>query len=240
VTYGLFHVLFTLPLLVLLTFWAAPWGWGAPKWLALSAVLAVVMVFTSVWDNYAVARRIWDFAPGRFWRRILWLPVEEYAFFWIQSLQVIFFVDGMLQRWPGVESSAQSLQAALPWCGGLLLGWAGVGLLFHRRWGDGTRGHYAWHLLFWFVPILALQWIIGWGILGPRAGFLLAPTLLIGTWLVYADVRAVQHGIWFFDEKQITGHKLLRILPWEEIAFFYLTSLLVAQTWLLLLPEALR
>jgi hypothetical protein len=29
-------------------------------------------------------------------------------------------------------------------------------------------------------------------------------------------------------------------MPWEEAAFFYLTSLLVAQSYLVLLPEALR
>ena len=39
---------------------------------------------------------------------------------------------------------------------------------------------------------------------------------------------------------KITGVKLGGILPWEEIAFFFLTSLLVAQSYLLLLPEDLR
>jgi hypothetical protein len=34
--------------------------------------------------------------------------------------------------------------------------------------------------------------------------------------------------------------KLGGVLPWEEIAFFFLTSLLVAQSYLLLLPGDLR
>jgi hypothetical protein len=30
------------------------------------------------------------------------------------------------------------------------------------------------------------------------------------------------------------------VMPWEEAAFFYITSLLVAQTFLILLPAGLR
>jgi hypothetical protein len=32
----------------------------------------------------------------------------------------------------------------------------------------------------------------------------------------------------------VTGYKFGGILPWEEVAFFHLTSLLVAQSYLLL------
>lgn len=39
-----------------------------------------------------------------------------------------------------------------------------------------------------------------------------------------------------FDEKQITGWKIGGMMPWEEAAFFYITSFLVAQTFLILLP----
>lgn len=238
--YAGFHAVFNVPLLLLLFFWAGPWAWPQEKFLALAAILGVVLVFTSVWDNYAVSKGIWDFSPRRIWKRVFYLPVEEYAFFWIQSLQVIFFLDGWLQRYPQAGSIAFSLESSVPGLLALGFGWAGIGFLGHRRWGCGTRAHYAWHLLFWFLPLILLQWIVGWGILLPRLGALLLPVAVLGTWLVYADFRAVQQGIWFFDEKQITGHKLLRLLPWEEIAFFYITSLIVAQTWLLLLPEGLR
>jgi lycopene cyclase domain-containing protein len=64
--------------------------------------------------------------------------------------------------------------------------------------------------------------------------------LTIGTILSLADVWAVRRGIWFFDERQVTGLKFGGILPWEEVAFFYLTSLLVAQSIVLFVPESLR
>jgi lycopene cyclase domain-containing protein len=55
-----------------------------------------------------------------------------------------------------------------------------------------------------------------------------------------ADWIAIGKGIWFFDEEQITGWKIRGVMPWEEAAFFYVTSLLVAQTFLILLPAGLR
>jgi len=71
---------------------------------------------------------------------------------------------------------------------------------------------------------------------------ILMSTLLLNMVLVSAvpGLAAVRAGTWFFDEKQITGVKLGGILPWEEVAFFFLTSLLVAQSYLLLLPADLR
>jgi len=63
---------------------------------------------------------------------------------------------------------------------------------------------------------------------------------MIGTYLCLADWYAIGKGIWFFDSKQITGLKIAGIMPWEEVAFFYITSLLVSQTFLILLPAGLR
>jgi lycopene cyclase domain-containing protein len=73
-----------------------------------------------------------------------------------------------------------------------------------------------------------------------HAGLLALVTAAFGIYYTLADLAAVRAGTWFFDEKQITGVKLARVLPWEEIVFFFLTSLLVAQSYLLLLPSDLR
>lgn len=239
-TYFGFHLRFVLPPLAAACVWAAPWAWPVEKWAVLGAILAIVMAFTAPWDNYAVAKGIWDFDPKRIWRRVGWLPVEEYLFFWLQSLLVVFVLDGLA----GVRGGAQTLPAD-PWIGHALAGTlcaitVGVFVTWRRGFGPGTPGHYAWHLLFWFVPVILLQWAVGWNVLLPRLDLLLAVVFAVGTWLTFADYRAIAAGIWFFDAKQITGWKLRGVMPWEEIAFFYLTSLLVAQSWLVLLPDTLR
>jgi lycopene cyclase domain-containing protein len=78
------------------------------------------------------------------------------------------------------------------------------------------------------------QWIVGWEILAPNWALVAAPTLLLGAWLSAADFLAVRAGLWFFDDRQVTGFKFGGKLPWEEVAFFHLTSLLVAQSYVLL------
>lgn len=243
-TYRRFHLVFTLPVLLVLAaiiHWADAFSLYAPT---TAVLLAIVMVFTSPWDNYAVARGIWEFPEDRVWFRIKHLPVEEYAFFIIQSLQVIGLCIIMIQQ-TGVTDQASPTAARQPWqwivSGVALAVWAYIG-----RWGRGLLArrpsmHYAWHLLYWFLPVIILQWIIAGDILWTdRWLVVLVPTLSIGTYLSLADYYAVQQGIWFFDRRQITGRYIAGLLPWEEVAFFYMTSLVVAQSFVMLLPDAAR
>ncbi len=99
--------------------------------------------------------------------------------------------------------------------------------------------HYFLHLTVWVMPIIALQWVIGWGIFLRNWRSIIFPTLIIGTYLSLADCVAVVEGIWHFDEKQILGLHLGPI-PIEEALFFYLISWLVAQSFLLFLPARCR
>jgi lycopene cyclase domain-containing protein len=103
----------------------------------------------------------------------------------------------------------------------------------------GPRVNYAVHLA-WFLPVIYFQWVLAPPVFFHHAGLLALVTLAFGIYYTLADLAAVRAGTWFFDEKQITGLKLAGVLPWEEIAFFFLTSLLVAQSYLLLLPAELR
>jgi len=239
-TYFRFHLFFNLPVLAILLVWPANHAFGLGQWVAVAWVLLAVYAFTTPWDNYAVGQGIWNFAEGKHWKRLWRLPVEEYLFFGLQSIEVILLVNGLIGlRWGSGTWTMPPLNSpvTLGALGALVVGWIFVRLLGARR---PRRFNYAWHLFYWFLPVLAAQWIIGWGILAPRWPLLLVPTFAVGLWLTVADLAAVRSGLWYFDHKQVTGLRLFGILPWEEAAFFHLTSLLVAQSYLLLLPEALR
>ncbi len=93
-TYLQFHLAFNLPALVLLL-WLTHRRIRAvhAKWIA--ALCGIVLVATTPWDNWAVYRHIWDFD----WQRVTpvvvplggvaWhLPMEEYAFFLIETVLV--------------------------------------------------------------------------------------------------------------------------------------------------------
>lgn len=215
----------------------------------MAAVFAVVFIFTAPWDNYAAKWGIWGFPEKQYSVRIGYLPLEEYLFFFLQSFQAILITWLLLQWQPELDSWSRGTgeQGAVgPWtlgtliaCGVLSLLWVVVGVLGRKIHAE-SRWHYAWHLLFWFLPIIGFQWIIAWEVILPRWHTVVIPCILLGSWLSFADWIAVRQGIWFFDEKQITGWKWKGVLPWEEIAFFFLTSFLVAQSFLILLPEELR
>lgn len=99
--------------------------------------------------------------------------------------------------------------------------------------------YYLGHLLFWMLPIVLLQWIFFFRILRRHLREIVLIPFLLGTYLIITDVFAVKWGIWFFDEDLILGINPLGV-PIEEWTFFYLTVLLVVQSFVLFLPESLR
>lgn len=113
--------------------------------------------------------------------------------------------------------------------------------------------YYLVHLVLWMGPIAILQWMVFPKILRPRAKGIFATAGIVGSYLILTDIVAVSLGIWFFNEALILrGYfaegeaPLLRFLaapfgvPIEEWLFFYLTALLVAQSFVLFLPEEQR
>lgn len=104
-TYGLFHLIFNVPVLLLLLWMTRKIITREHlKWMGL--VLAIVIVFTTPWDNWAVMKKIWDFDPNRIWFRIGYLPLEEYLFFVFESLNVMLFTFWMIHRRPSPREVA--------------------------------------------------------------------------------------------------------------------------------------
>jgi lycopene cyclase domain-containing protein len=234
------HELF--PLLLLLAALTGPYAWLPEEFAAAGIVLLAVMVFTTPWDNLAAKWGIWGFPREKYSFRIGYLPVEEYAFFIFQSVNVMLAMRALFHFVPnwasgqGVLIGKETLYclaaSVLPW----------IFIWFQLRWlrrRGGPCVNYAIHLA-WFLPVIYGQWVLAPFLFLSHAGLLATVTFAFGIYYTLADIVAVRGGTWHFDEKQITGVKLAGLLPWEEIAFFFLTSLLVAQSYLLLLPSDLR
>lgn len=110
-TYSQFHLYFNLPALAVLLFLARR-RLRAAHWRCLAILCGIVMVATTPWDNWAVHQGIWAFDEGRVhllsvplggvtWR----LPAEEYAFFLIETVQVVLLTVLFLPR-PALEERA--------------------------------------------------------------------------------------------------------------------------------------
>ena len=187
-TYLGFHLVFNVPLLAFLFFLSGRGIWPQEMVLVMAGILGIVMVFTSPWDNYAVAKGIWDFPRERVWFRVGKLPVEEYAFFVIQSLEVMWLSWAFL-RWVEPPSGAPPAR----WIGDpsvlrhisiLLIFWAALGIALKEWPRREPRIHYAWHLFYWFLPVVGVQWIVGGPLLLTYWQQVLVPTLAIGTSIV--------------------------------------------------------
>jgi len=98
---------------------------------------------------------------------------------------------------------------------------------------------YLRHLLIWMLPVVVLQWALAWRVFVQCRTAIVWPTLIAGTYYTIVDMVAVRDGIWYFDSRRILG-VFVGPLPIEEVLFFYLTALLVAQSVVMLLPARLR
>ena len=240
-TYLGFHLRFNLPPTVLLAFLLRGGGISLAEIVAALAVFLVVFLFAAPWDNWAVQRGIWGFDEHRTGARIGWLPWEEYLFFIWQSVNVVGTVLWLFRFRP--EWRTGGMTPVSPLTGFVVLAvLVGTAAVVHgwKRKVRSPRWGYAWHLLSWFLPVIAVQWAIAPGLLAGLFPVIGVAGLFWGTYYTLADLFAVRSGIWYFDPKQIDGKRLFGILPWEEAAFFYLTSLLVGQSYVLLLPAVSR
>lgn len=240
-TYRGFHYRVTVPLLcACLAIWHAT-GVSLAGGISTAILCVIVVAFTYPWDSWAVRRGIWDFPENRLLFRIGVLPIEEIAFFLLQTLQVSFLTMALLDIVPTSEGAVFEVQQwSLVAVMVVVLGVTGLHVATRSYRASRLFLRYAWHLLIWFLPLIGCQWIIGSHVLLPRLHIIVLASVLIGTLLSIADLWAVRRGIWYFDERQITGLKLYGVLPWEEVAFFYLTSVLVSQSIILFIPSSLR
>src|ERR1700722_10288316 len=108
-TYLRFHLIFNLPLLILLAALTGPVPWTLEEGEALGLVLLAVMVFTTPWDNLAAKWGIWGFPRQKYSLRIGYLPVEEYAFFLLQSVNVMLTVRALLLYLPNWQTGQETV-----------------------------------------------------------------------------------------------------------------------------------
>ena len=82
-----FHLIFTLPLILIL------YGWIRARRLTIAsgpiwAMIVVALIYTTPWDNYLVARGVWHYPAESVLFRIGYVPFEEYLFFGLETVLV--------------------------------------------------------------------------------------------------------------------------------------------------------
>lgn len=194
--------------------------------LAVLALIIIAVVYTTPWDNYLVANRVWWYDPALVTGLVLgWVPLEEYTFFVLQTLFTglwLLFLARRLEPSPAPAANEPHLRwkfvipVALLWL-------ASVGML-GASWRPGT--YLALELSWALLPVL-LQLAFGADILWRwrrLAAWSILPTTL---YLSAADALAIGSGTWTINPDLSLGIYLGGILPLEELLFFALTNILV-------------
>lgn len=228
-TYLQFHLVFTIPPLVALALLQRR---ARGPWWPLGLLVVIAFVYTTPWDNYLVAREVWTYPVDRVLARIGYVPVEEYAFFVIQTVLTGLWYRLLSARWgrpPEPAGTAPRVVGTAVF--GALAVW-GVALCV-----AGGHGLYLGLILAWACPVLAFMWGLGGHLIWARRGLLAAVVLPPTLYLWGADWFAIQDGIWDITDATRTGIELVG-LPVEEAIFFFVTNLLVGQGLIMLEPEA--
>ncbi len=241
-TYAEFLALFVVLPLVLLLGWYIAGRESGGRMRASWLMVGIVAIPAAIcWDQQAARWGLWHWERrALMFSRSGWmpwnLPIEEIAFICCLVLLVLLLTARMQTLPPlswNVRRCADVALVALL-SGGL---WCGV-----RAWQLASipaRSHpyYLTYLVFWAFPLVGLQWLVGGSILWRRRAVILLVALSTTLWFTLADSVALHAGLWSFATTDLTGIGLGNV-PIEEIVFFFVVTLLVTQTLLVIETRA--
>lgn len=231
-TYLQFLLVFLIPPIALLSFYFKK-SKRTDKTFYLKGVTTLctlAFIWTTPWDNYLVATNIWGYGADRVLITIGYVPIEEYTFFFLQTIMTglwCFLITSKLN----VNENKTEKQPVLGLSILVGLFFLGVYSLFFKQ------STYLGLILSWAMPICLLQWSIGGKYLLANLKQYLACIAPPTVYLWLADFYAIKDDIWYISEETILGIKFGH-LPLEEATFFLVTNMMVAQG--LILFQAMR
>ncbi len=237
-TYSEFLLIFTIaPILILAVALRKDIKAAHIKTLLLVSLIAFVA--TSAWDNFAVYSGIWMFPPEKTLGLYLYyVPVEEYAFFFLQTyltglvqLLILFRENRHHKPADKVQTHAAIFSLIVfPLIANFSISADEIIRLPFGNW------NYLFHLFAWSGFFVLVQLVFGWSKIKKNLKIIILPTLIMTIYFSLADAISIGNGIWSFDPEQTIGTKLGNV-PVEEILFFLMTNLLITEAMVLFLRQ---
>ncbi|KAA3657293.1 MAG: lycopene cyclase domain-containing protein [Chloroflexi bacterium] len=207
-----------------------------PATIAILGHVFIALIYTTPWDNYLVATRVWWYDPELVTGIVFgWVPIEEYTFFVLQPIFTGLWLLILMRQLP--------LKQAVNWESGkvritavslLTLIWLTMIVILISGWQPGT---YLALQLGWALPPIMLQLAFGADILWKHRRLVLLAIIPTTLYLSGADAIAIQAGTWTIDPAQSLGWEIGGILPFEEFLFFLNTNVLIVFGMTLLLAQ---
>jgi lycopene cyclase domain-containing protein len=228
-TYLAFLIAFLLPPIILV--YAQLWRdhrrcVGAFDIRPVLALALVALAYTTPWDNYLVANRVWWYRPD--WvlgPTLAWVPLEEYAFFILQTLLTGGWTLLVVRLLGGSSRREDSHGLGLRWATALAAIAAWLASAAALLTGPPQLTYLAL-ILVWALPPLALQAAFGADLLYQRAGTVLLSIGVPTLYLILADALAIRTGTWVINPDFSLSTRVAGF-PLEEALFFFITNTLV-------------
>ncbi len=210
----------------------APWG-------VLGLHILLALVYTTPWDNYLVATRVWWYDPSLVTGITLgYVPIEEYTFFVVQPIFTglwLFFWMRRQRPLPGGQWQNPALRRGAVAVSGILF-MAMVAILI----GGWQPGNYLALELSWALLPLMVQFAFGADILWRQRRLLAISIIPVTLFLAGADALAINSGTWTINPEKSLQWYLGGVLPIEEFVFFLVTNLMLVFGMVLALAEESR
>ena len=197
-----------------------------PAEAALLGHVAVAVTYTTPWDNYLVATRVWWYDPKRVTGLVLgYVPIEEYTFFVLQTLLAGKWMLYLAKHLPMNNAPpAHPLRVRIATTALLAALWGAS--VYNLLRGPKSRTYLSLTLSWALIPIM-FQAAFGGDILWQHRRLValgIVPTTL---YLGAADAIAIEGGNWTISPEKTVNVKLGGKLPLEEGLFFLITNVLV-------------
>ena len=203
--------------------------------LVMLAHVLVAVLYTTPWDNYLVASKVWWYDPALVTGWLIgWVPIEEYSFFVLQTILTSLWIWVLAPRIKASEQTTHAGQSvrwlALFLCATL---WLISLFLWLSHWHNIQ---YLSITLSWALLPVMVQIGFGGDILWKQRKLVFWAIAVPTLYLSLVDALAIDAGTWTIAPDQSTNI-MLGTLPLEEAVFFFVTNLLIVLGTILVLEK---
>ena len=209
---------------------------GRAVWIAIAVHVILAVAYTTPWDNYLVATGVWYYNPDLVTGIVLgYVPIEEYTFFVVETILAGLWWWFLARRLstPGNEFTPNKRLVQIS-SGVLIVVWMIFTYLFFF---GAEKWTYLGIIFFWALPAILPQLLFGADILWHYRRLVFWAIMVPGLYLSLMDIVALSDTTWSISKLQTSGVLFFGILPLEEVAFFFITNVLITFGMTLLLAN---
>ncbi|MEO1287194.1 MAG: lycopene cyclase domain-containing protein [Chloroflexota bacterium] len=199
-------------------------------WVVIAGICVVAFVWTTPWDNYLVATRVWWYDINLVTGIVIgYVPIEEYTFFIVQPIFTGLFLLLLIRYLPTNPRKADNAQIRRIAMIISFALWVIFTVLLILTFIDDSFKQFTYLSLemSWALIPITIQLAFGADILWRHRVPVTVAIVITTLYLAWADSLAIGSGTWTIDPEQSLYSILIGgILPIEEFIFFLITNVL--------------